>query len=1726
MKQWQSYSALKQVKTEIEKLAAEVADALEQVLSTPAGEDKVVAVIQAPLAAFVCVPDTLKLLECQDLAFLASEIIWLLEQSTQSNNATAVVSDDVSLGLAFTSLLEFPALLDGALEHSGDHFQAVFTHLNRLRNARNAALVFNRQMLVEKQTVMLRQQFERDPGKLGGLLDNQLEFYEQACKQLIRDPANIKALLVLRKVVSNLGVLLRDYRAGTLWGLADAFLEVFDSELDEATTHRVLKIFAWLTSPLKEISEGGAELLEQDMDASTRETLLSQFRELGISGPLTNHVMQWYGLDPDLALAGEAGKKQLQSSHFGRQARVTVIARLCEEISALMETISELAEEKLISVDSMTAVQAEVEKLRQVLEFSGMPTLAVALNQDELSHISREEFLLRLARNLFSVFRQLSSEQENNSLALFGAVSGPDMIRLDAGRLHTIRAAANELVTVIDCLDKFLEHGVEALAPAIQSLSRLSSVFTMMNLGEQSRYLQSAADYLAGIKPDSELLEPQGSYQSLCHLVINQLWSLEQMTLGRDEDSKFYLERSIDFARRLEEQQSIEVEKDQEKAKDQEKEQEFQTSAASERATTLDDSDRNEIIPVLVPDVEISGLLEHQGLEVTAGSNSEELEIREIFSEECMEIFSGIATSLGALEKDKSQTEDIMNCRRYFHTLKGSGRLVGAQQLQALANAMEAYFDFCTDKGVISSEGLLLAGKAHALLPQLRDEFLSPEQNPAESETLAGLCEEIKDLMSAKSETSGEARQDGIPVHEAQVGQHAAVAQKTERFEPEPVITGFIREGRELVNRINELHTRIIEDSGTQDTRQKMQESLRLLEGAAESAEQAHLQQAATLLSVAYQEICGTENVKTLPVLSHLEAVLAFFGNALEGLEQGKPAESCDELASKFHSLIEQQAKQDDSNSLEVVAEASVTQEPESAALVEEVDQSVLAIFLEEAAELMEDMDSLFLRWQEDPADDSIINEYLRLLHTMKGSSALVQDDDLSKAAHDYETFIIDWKNSRQNFSNDFFTACDSKLHGLHDLTQLYARDSKGLILRKAELENTVNKLEDEAGNKSNAPEKTGPADTSIAEAECLSDQIETKKKPDEQRQASTPAPRRAAEPQTSVEEQVKVSNNLLKYLLNDADEINFSRNRLEKNFNDISSSLIDMDETLVRLKSYVKRLDESTRHNYLLGRQEDSRSDESRISDEFDALEMDRYTEMHEMALSLTEDYEDLQDIRANLSGKLKEVDHVLTGQQRLTNSLQDGLISSQMVPFSSIVPRLRRLVRQVSRELGKNVRFEVQSQQGNLDKNVMQSIITPLEHLIRNAIDHGIELPEARVEAGKDEQAVISISVNRIGANIQIEISDDGKGIDVEKVKLLAISRKIIKSDQIMGADEACQLIFSPGFSTADAVSKISGRGVGLDVVKSDITQIGGSISIASEYGKGTAFVMTLPLTSSLNRALIFQIQQAPYIALMNTLDGVLVEKLASLYQHGTDKTPVFSYGGKEYEYLYLGSLINTEFKPRPDSVDKSIALLLVSARGKNFALHVDAILESRDMVVKTFQKQLNSIPGIGGGVIMPDGNVAIVLELAGLLNQYTSTETMQVEKILQPVAVQKKGARKKVMVVDDSITVRKVTSKMLERNGLEVLTAKDGLEAIELLEQHLPDIILLDIEMPRMDGFEVATYIRKQPGPVNAIPIIMITSRIGDKHRLRAEAIGVNEYLCKPFQEDILLAHIDNF
>ncbi|WP_024694234.1 Hpt domain-containing protein [Pseudomonas syringae] len=813
--------------------------------------------------------------------------------------------------------------------------------------------------------------------------------------------------------------------------------------------------------------------------------------------------------------------------------------------------------------------------------------------------------------------------------------------------------------------------------------------------------------------------------------------------------------------------------------------------------------------------------------------------------------------------------------------------------------------------------------------------------------------------------------------------------------------------------------------------------------------------------------------------------------------------QSHDELAIMLDQLYRQEALSDPSSLIEALIRCRTgeTAEPESLAPaaqpdeLQERDTELLEIFLEEGFDLLESSGTSLARWQADPQNTLEVENLLRDLHTLKGGARMVEIAPIGDLAHELETLYEGLSSGTMQPDPLMMSLLQSGHDVLADMLDA-ARTEKPMP-DAALLIESIQKLA-----------SLEPTDrTPVA-------------RPPEPVPPMVAPPGADAESERNVPETIKVPAEQLEDLVNLAGETSIFRGRLEQEVLDSQVTLTEMETTIERMRDQLRRLDIETQGRIL---SRDQAQAERLGYEDFDPLEMDRHSQLQQLSRSLFESASDLMDLKETLSARAHDAEMLLSQQARVNTRLQEGLMRTRMVPFERMVPRLRRVVRQVATQLDKKVQFDVGNADGEMDRNVLERMVAPLEHMLRNAVDHGLESTEKRLAVGKPEEGHINLELMHEGGDIVIELSDDGSGVDLAAVRRKAIKRGMIHPDADLADHEILPFILQAGFSTTEIITQISGRGVGMDVVHAEVKQLGGSMVIDSVPGKGTRFRIRLPFSVSVNRALMVTCGEEQYAVPLNTVDGivrVMPNELDTYYQ---TSPPRYQYGGRSYELRYLGELIDNS-PPRLIGQLQPLPVLLVHLQDQWVAVQVDALAGSREIVVKHLGAQFSRVQGISGATILGDGHVVLILDLmaqirtlqgrlqgarSGVGSVATSAEVEHSRPLL-------------VMVVDDSVTVRKVTGRLLERHGMHVLTAKDGVDAMTLLQEHTPDILLLDIEMPRMDGFEVASQIRHDE-QLKDLPIIMITSRSGKKHRDRAMALGVNEYLSKPYQENVLLDSI---
>jgi chemosensory pili system protein ChpA (sensor histidine kinase/response regulator) len=515
----------------------------------------------------------------------------------------------------------------------------------------------------------------------------------------------------------------------------------------------------------------------------------------------------------------------------------------------------------------------------------------------------------------------------------------------------------------------------------------------------------------------------------------------------------------------------------------------------------------------------------------------------------------------------------------------------------------------------------------------------------------------------------------------------------------------------------------------------------------------------------------------------------------------------------------------------------------------------------------------------------------------------------------------------------------------------------------------------------------------------------------------------------------------------------------------------------------------------------------------------MDRFSSLQHLSRSLSESVSDLLNLQELLDDTARKSEALLVQQSRVSTELQEDLMQTRMVHFGTIAPRLRRIIRSTTKETRKKARLQLRMTGGGdqLDRNVLERVTAPLEHLLRNSIAHGIEKPAIRKKLNKPNEGQLSITVAAEATEFVIRVEDDGAGIDLKAVHKRAVDTGLFDKNAQPTPQQLLQLILNSGFSTSKTVTALAGRGVGMDVVNSEVKQIGGSVEIDSEEGKGTCFTIRIPFTLAVMQAIGVIAGEHRYLIPVASVAGV-TRMLPGDYQSLLKKeNPVYEFAGEDYSILELEPLLG---EPSNPLVNETISLLMIKAGEQKAAFRVSELLGHREIVVKPVGPQISSVPGILGGTVTGDGKVVVIIDAGPLIRNALLTGARPAPSIAR---IDTHRHKTLAMVVDDSITMRKVSTRVLENNDYEVITARDGVDATEQMQDRVPDVLLLDIEMPRMDGYQVAEYVRSD-ARLRHIPIIMITSRAGTKHRSRGIKAGANAYLSKPYKESELIKEVE--
>jgi len=1033
-------------------------------------------------------------------------------------------------------------------------------------------------------------------------------------------------------------------------------------------------------------------------------------------------------------------------------------------------------------------------------------------------------------------------------------------------------------------------------------------------------------------------------------------------------------------------------------------------------------------------------------------------ELREVFLLEANEVLGSIRKALAASRATPHDMAQVVTLRRGFHTLKGSGRMVG---LNALGRGAMALEEFATAWSAAGRSGTArdyaLLDYAVVELSAWIDEIRVNGNSPRSPDRLLAAV-------------AGHARGELPPMQKDTVDRNDT-CEVGDLVLPVRLHQIYSEESASLLD----ILARHIAQWQTAAPEVIAAEALRATHSLKSSAASVRFTPLLALAQPLDDLMQFLENypglldaaicAELMQVVRELQAMQQqFFGRVMPS---PRPAVS-QQLRTLLTTLEARRRQSHDCGKSVPVESAPATAAKSSEPGGDVIDPELLDIFLEEGRDLLPQVGESLYKLQKTPGDTALIQYLLRPLHTIKGSARMAGAMRLGQHIHDLESSIGEMMRDGEPSP------------ALID--DLLARYDQSLQLFDA-LQSPV------AAAPAPAPAVASEMATAAPQAEAV--------------KASVEAP--VASLQPAAAPLVRIRAGILDSVLNQAGEISISRSGLESEVNVLHQHLTDLGGNVARLSTQLREIEIQAEIQIAASNQRQPQNQH------FDPLEFDRFTHLQELTRMLAESVNDVASLQKNLLDAVDRTQNGLVHQARLTRDMQRELMHARMVQFKGIEERLQRLVRQMAKETGKELALDIVGGAVELDRSILEKMVGPFEHLLRNAAAHGIEGVEQRLAAGKDAVGQLLLEVRQEGNEAMIRLSDDGQGLDLARIHEKALHLGLIDPHHRLSDAELTSIIFHPGFSTSSNVTAIAGRGVGMDVVRSEVASLGGRISIATIAGKGAQFIIHLPLSLAVAQVVLLELGQQSY-----AIPSLLVEQVLQIKR--ADQERVFREGllewqGRALPLHYLSALLGDE---RNIPQQQALPVLVIKSGHDFLAILVDRIVGNREVVTKSIGPQLAGMTGVVGATVLGSGSIVLILNPIQLAQRQGYQRILRRE---QPQGADGGTGRKIVLVVDDSLTVRRVMHRLLTREGYQVVLATDGVDALHQMQAVRPDIVLLDIEMPRMDGFDLTRNIRDMAATAT-LPIIMITSRTAAKHRERAMELGVNAYLGKPYQDDVLL------
>lgn len=1634
-----------------------------------------------------------------------------------------------AFGALMDAIVVIPSYLDRLQAGHHDLPVLLLPIVNELRSSYNANIVSEATLFTPDLDIALPEP-EEDNGHATATDESDPEFAQRMCRQWenallswLQHQRDTEKLSPLHTVSETMRRRSERSDLRRLWWIA---AEVIGGLLDGVTDNDVhlRRLFARLHLVLKTLAEGGEEACKAPAVDAVSQALLFHIAQARTGSTGVDDLRERFQLQELVPDRDVLVRARGAVSGRNRELYVSLGAAVRDELSLVKDALDlELRTGEIEPIRRKQSHEALL-RLQDTLKMMGLgdsaqsiEALMPAFEASEESATdedqgSRESLLLSLAGQLIQVESVLEEQITTLGEPLLEdqATSFIDLPIHEQRRIHS----------------HLLDETVVSLHQAQDGVRRHLD-------GDLKADFISPMDHIAGALE----LVGQSETADLTYKLRNALANLLRVSRSEAEADPAKLESAADAVAALELYLAG--------CRDQQSNRDRFLEVLKDRLDHLPVGEMEAVEPVVTAKAEPA---DEAGI---APESELDPELLAVFLEEYESVAAMLDEQVPRWVQNPADLALLTEIRRGFHTLKGSGRMVGANELGDFAWHIEELLNTYLEGNITATDNaVVMLSLADALLPAMKQRLVQ-EPSELDAAAIAAVAEQASKLVAGEN-ADWAMLADLLPAAFAGLLKgHKDDAPDPDTAAEEPSLQELLcRELADSLAVLKPLVDQISRDrNSTADEAQltaihniagttaldplgKEPEVAKSLEALLVAQQQSgkafdDTSMWAVATSLAYFDTClsihegdadaelGDDEDAQIAQLNKLTAEIKAAGETLTDSQRDietEPGETITETpaaAEQAETATEpdssdEQVETEEASETDAVSEAGEDDLEDS----ESVDTEILNIFLEEATDILERCDSLLNNWRDDLPDLDIVQNLQREIHTFKGGARMSGLTSLGNLSHSMETLL---ERIAGGLLPPSLSAIDVLEQGCDRLSSWAEKAGTGVLPSANQalelFEQQVEALTAVPVQPAASVADSASIDTEPAELQDIPD-VEV---PVEE------APEAIAEPseEPTVSQQIRVNADLLDSLVNSAGEISIFRSRLEQQVGHMRDNLKEFDETISRLREQFRKLEIETETQ--IGSHYQQAPEPA--SEEFDPLEMDRFSSIQQLSRSLSESVSDLLNLQELLDESARKSEALLVQQSRVSSDLQEGLMQTRMVPFGTIAPRLRRIIRSAASETGKKARLQLRMTTGGdqLDRNVLERITAPLEHLLRNSIVHGIEKPAERRKLNKPEEGELCITVAAEATEFVVRVEDDGAGLNIEAIRKRAIELDLIEKDANPPTQQLLQLILHSGFSTSKKVTKLAGRGVGMDVVSSEIKQIGGSVEIDSEEGKFSRFTIRIPFTLAVMQAIGVVAGEHRYLIPVASVAGVARVMPADYQALLEQENPAYEFAGEPYSILDLEPLLG---EPSTPLGDETVSILMIKSGNQLAAFRVPELLGHSEIVIKPVGPHISSVPGILGGTITGDGQVVIIIDAGPLIRQARLTGARPAPPMENiDFHLQKTLA----LVVDDSITMRKVTTRVLEGNDFEVITARDGVDAVEQMRERVPDVLLLDVEMPRMDGYQVAEHVRAD-ARLRHIPIIMITSRAGSKHRERGKKAGANAYLSKPYKESALLFEVE--